>query len=63
MNKVNLIKIDNIYINPKNVNGLTPSYIHGNPSTCTNIFCEGIETPFIVKRNIDDVAEMLKKDI
>lgn len=57
-----LVKIDGIYINVDRVDGLSVSYLHGNAIRDTNIFVGGSERPFIVKKNIDEVAAIIEVD-
>ena len=59
---MNLIKIDGIYINVDRVDGLSVSYLHGNLLTDTNIYVGGSQRPFIVKKNIDEVAAIIGAD-
>ena len=57
-----LVKIDGIYINVDRVDGLSVSYLHGNVIRDTNIFVGGSQRPFIVKKNIDEVAAIIEVD-
>ena len=57
-----LVKIDGIYINIDRVDGLSGSYIHGNATKDTNIFVGGSKQPFIVRKNIDEVAEIMERE-
>ena len=57
-----LVKIDGIYINVDRVDGLSVSYLHGNTIRNTNIFVGGSQRPFIVKKNIDEVAAIIEVD-
>ena len=59
---MNLVKIDGIYINVDRIDGLSVSYLHGNPLTDTNIFVGGSQRPFIVEKNIDEVATIIGAD-
>ena len=54
---MNLVKIDGKYINTDRVDGLS-----GVTTGETYIFVGGSEQPFIVKRNIDEVAAILEAD-
>lgn len=54
---MNLVKIDGKYINTDRVDGLF-RITTGE----TNIFVGGSEQPFIVERNIDEVAAILEAD-
>ncbi len=54
-----LIKIDGIYINPERVDGLTRSFVLDNAILATNIFCGGSKKTFVVKKNIEEVAQIL----
>lgn len=56
---MNLVKIDGIYFNVDRVDALSGSYIHGNTTRDTNIFVGGSKQPFIVRKNIDEVAAIL----
>ncbi|MDT3387658.1 MAG: hypothetical protein LIR46_07870 [Bacteroidota bacterium] len=51
-----LIKIDGMYFNIERVDGISL----GNTAGETHIFVGGSEQPFIVERNIDDVAERME---
>ena len=57
---MNLVKIDGMYINVDRVDGLSKTYMFGNATKDTNIFVGGSKTPFIVKKNIDEVAAILR---
>ena len=57
-----LVKIDGIYINVNRVDGLSGSYIHGDATKDTNIFVGGSNRPFIVGKNIDEVAAIIEAD-
>lgn len=59
---MNLIKIDGIYINVDGVDGLSVSYLHGKPLMDTNIYVGGSQRPFIVGKNIDEVAAIIGAD-
>lgn len=59
---MNLVKIDGIYINVDRVDGLSVSYLHKKPLTDTNIFVGGSQRPFIVGKNIDEVATIIGAD-
>lgn len=52
-----LVKIDGKYINTDRVDGL-----FGITTGETHIFVGGSDEPFIVKRNIDEVAAILEAD-
>ena len=54
---MNLVKIDGKYINTDRVDGL-----FGVATGETNIFVGGSDQPFIVERNIDEVAAILEAD-
>lgn len=54
---MNLVKIDGKYINTDRVDGL-----FGIATGETNIFVGGSDQPFIVERNIDEVAAILEAD-
>ena len=57
---MNLVKIGNIYINADRVDALSGSYLFGNATTATNIYVGGSKQPFIIKKNIDEVAAILE---
>ena len=57
-----LVKIDGIYINIDRVDGLSGSYIYGSATKDTNIFVGGSKQPFIVRKNIDEVAEIMERE-
>lgn len=53
---MNLVKIDGMYFNIDRVDGISL----GNATGETHIFVGGSEQPFIVERNIDEVAERME---
>lgn len=53
-----LVKIDGMYFNIDRVDGMS----FGNTTGETHIFVGGSEQPFIVDRNIDEVAAILEAD-
>ncbi len=55
---MNLVKIDGMYFNIDRVDGITLRSTTGE----TLIFVGGSEQPFIVERNIDEVAAILEAD-
>ena len=59
---MHLVKVDGIYINTDKVDGLSASYISGNATRDTNIFVGGSKQPFIVRKNIDEVAAIIEAD-
>lgn len=54
---MNLVEIDGIYFNIDRVDGIS----FGNTARNTHIFVGGSEKPFVVDKNIDEVAERIKK--
>jgi len=59
---MHLVKIDSTYINVDRVDALSVSYLHGKPLTETNIYVGGSQRPFIVGKNIDEVATIIGAD-
>lgn len=57
-----LVKINGIYINIDRVDALSGSYLHGDATKDTNIFVGGSKHPFIVRKNIDEVAAIIEAD-
>lgn len=57
---MHLVKIDGIYINVDRVDRLSESYLHNSPLTDTNIFVGGSKRPFVVEKNIDEVAAIIE---
>lgn len=54
---MNLVEIDGIYFNIDRVDGIS----FGSTAGSTHIFVGGAEKPFTVRKNIEEVAERMKK--